>query len=287
MSGAGTRRPPGRTSAPPRSSRRSPARTPQARRRRTTRIVATALAVALVGGLVAAAVSGIGGGGDKDDQDGAGPATSTTMATGGIDVSAPDGWTAIPVASLGFGVAVPPGWEATVLSQEVLESLERASPQVPGFLDLAHAAAESGAVFYAAGEDDAGRLADVKVRAAPGAGVGDVAQLEDYARQLASSAGLEDAAIERVEGAERPTVRMRYRVARAPASPEDGADDAGSDAGSTTTSTGPGPATAEGTETLVAGPNDIVWSVIVTSEDPAAHDDLAARLTDTLAFPPG
>jgi hypothetical protein len=284
MSGAGTRRPPGRTSVPSRSPRRSPARSPQARRRRTTRIVATALAVALVGGLVAAAVSGIGGGGDEDDT---GPATSTTMATGGIDVPAPDGWTAIPVASLGFGVAVPPGWEATVLTQEVLESLERASPQVPGFLDLAHAAAESGAVFYAAGEDDAGRLADVKVRAAPGAGVGDVAQLEDYARQLASSAGLEDAAIERVEGAERPTVRMRYRVARAPASPEDGADDAGSDAGSTTTSTGPGPATAEGTETLVAGPNDIVWSVIVTSEDPAAHDDLAARLTDTLAFPPG
>jgi hypothetical protein len=284
MSGAGTRRPPGRTSAPPRSPRRSAARTAQARRRRTTRIVATALAVALVGGLVAAAVSGIGGGGDEDDT---GPATSTTMATGGIDVPAPDGWTAIPVASLGFGVAVPPGWEATVLTQEVLESLERASPQVPGFLDLAHAAAESGAVFYAAGEDDAGRLADVKVRAAPGAGVGDVAQLEDYARQLASSAGLEDAAIERVEGAERPTVRMRYRVARAPASPGDGADEAGSDGGSTTTSAGAAPATAEGTETLVAGPDDIVWSVIVTSEDPAAHDDLAARLTDTLAFPSG
>ena len=249
--------------------------------------MATALAVALVGGLVAAAVSGIGGGGDEDDQDGAGPATSTTMATGGIDVPAPDGWTAIPVASLGFGVAVPPGWEATVLSEEVLESLERASPQVPGFLDLAHAAAESGAVFYAAGEDDAGRVADLKVRAAPGAGVGDVAQLEDYARQLATSAGLEDAAIERVEGAERPTVRMRYRVARAPASPGDGADEAGSDGGSTTTSAGAAPATAEGTETLVAGPDDIVWSVIVTSENPAAHDDLAARLTDTLAFPPG
>jgi hypothetical protein len=286
MSGAGTRRPPGRTSAPPRSPQRSPARTPQAHRRRTTRIVATALAVALVGGLVAAAVSGIGGGG-SDDGDRISPATSTTMATGGIDVPAPVGWTAIPVASLGFGVAVPPGWEATVLSQEVLEGLERASPQVPGFLDLAHAAAESGAVFYAAGEDDAGRVADLKVRAAPGAGVGDVAQLEDYARQLASSAGLEDAAIERVEGAERPTVRMRYRVARAPAPPGDGGDEAGSEAGSTTTSTGAGPATAEGTETLVAGPDDIVWSVIVTSEDPASHDDLAARLTDTLAFPSG
>jgi hypothetical protein len=248
--------------------------------------VATALAVALVGGLVAAAVSGIGGGGDSDDQDGVGPDTSTTMATGGIDVPTPDGWTAIPVASLGFGVAVPPGWEATVLSQAVLESLEQASPQVPGFLDLAHAAAESGAVFYAAGEDDAGRVADLKVRAAPGAGVGDVAQLEDYARQLVTSAGLEDAAIEPVEGAERPTVRMRYRVARAPASPGDGPDEAGSGDGSAT-SPGAGPATAEGTETLVAGPDDIVWSVIVTSEDPAAHDELAARLTDTLAFPPG
>lgn len=236
-----------------------------ARRRRTTRIVATALAVAIVGGLIAAAVSGIGGDDDAADDDLA-PTTSTTMATGGIDVPAPDGWTAIPVASLGFGVAVPPGWEATVLSQEVLESLEGASPLVPGFLDLAHAAAASGAVFYAAGEDAAGRVADLKVRAAPGSGVGDVGQLEDYARQLATSAGLGDATIEPVAGAERPTVRMRYQV--------------------TTTSTAAGPATAEGTETLVAGPDDIVWSVIVTSEDPSAHDDLAARLTDTLAFPP-
>ncbi len=274
MSGSGTRRPCGR------------ARSPQVRRRRNTRIVATALAVALVGGLIAAAVSGIGGGDDEDAADDVAPTTSTTMATGGIDVPAPDGWTAIPVASLGFGVAVPPGWEATVLSQEVLESLEGASPQVPGFLDLAHTAAESGAVFYAAGEDDAGRVADLKVRAAPGTGVTDVGQLEDYARQLATEAGLGDATIEPVEGAERPTVRLRYRVARDPSATGDEADEARSSDGSTTTSTAAAPATAEGTETLVAGPDDIVWSVIVTSEDPFAHDDLAARLTDTLAFAP-
>lgn len=277
MTGSGARRLSGRT--------RSPARSPQVRRRRNTRIVATALAVALVGGLIAAAVSGIGGGDDEDaTDDDVAPTTATTMATGGIDVPAPDGWTAIPVASLGFGVAVPPGWEATVLSQEVLESLEGASPQVPGFLDLAHAAAEAGAVFYAAGEDDAGRVADLKVRAAPGTGVTDMGQLEDYARQLATEAGLGDATIEPVEGADRPTVRLRYRVARDPSAT---GEEAGSTDGSTTTSTAAAPATAEGTETLVAGPGDIVWSVIVTSEDPSAHDDLAARLTDTLAFPPG
>jgi hypothetical protein len=30
-----------------------------------------------------------------------------------------------------------------------------------------------------------------------------------------------------------------------------------------------------------------VWSVVVTSDDAAAHDDLAARLAGTLAFPSG
>ncbi|HYZ97496.1 MAG TPA: hypothetical protein VE575_02025, partial [Acidimicrobiales bacterium] len=70
--------------------------------------------------------------------------------------------------------------------------------------------------------------------------------------------------VEVVEGADDPTVRMRYEL--------------GTDAGSVE---------AQGTETLVARPNDIVWSVIVTSEDPATHDDLAPQITDTLAFPPG
>src|SRR4029453_12281685 len=131
------------------------------RGRERTRLVAAILAVALVGGLVAAVVGAIGG--DDDATDGASP-TSTTIDTGGIEVSAPDGGTAIPVAGLGFGIAVPPGWEAAVLAPDVLESLERSSPQVPGFLDNAHAAAEAGAVFYGAGVAEGGRGAGGKGR---------------------------------------------------------------------------------------------------------------------------
>jgi hypothetical protein len=232
----------------------------RSRRPGRTRLVAAILAVALVGGLVAAVVGAIGD--DDDATDGRSP-TSTTIDTGGIEVSAPDGWTAIPVAGLGFGIAVPPAWEATVLAPDVLESLERSSPQVPGFLDNAHAAAEAGAVFYAAGVDEAGRVADVKVRAVPGAGISTIEQLEDFGRQLSGRAGLGDVPVEVVGDAERPTVRMRYGL--------------GADGGSTA---------ARGTETLVAGPDDIVWSVIVTSEDPATHEALAERIAGTLAFPP-
>jgi hypothetical protein len=232
------------------------------RRRERTRLVAALLAVALVGGLVAAIVGAIGGN-DGDDTTDAASLSSTTIDSGGIDIAAPDGWTAIPVASLGFGIAVPPGWEATILAPEVLESLERSSPKVPAFLDNAHAAAEAGAVFYAAGVDGAGGVADVKVRAVPGAGISTVEQLEDFGRELSSSAGLGRVPIQVVGDAERPTVRIDYGLAA-----------------------GGGSAEARGTETLVAGPDDIVWSVIVTSEDPATHAALAEQIAGTLAFAP-
>ena len=235
----------------------------RSRRRERTRLVAALLAVALVGGLLAAVVGAIGGNDDGDGTTDPASLTSTTIDSGGIDVSAPDGWTAIPVAGLGFGIAVPPGWEATVLAPEVLESLERSSPQVPGFLDNAHAAAEAGAVFYAAGVDRAGRVADAKVRAVPGAGITTIEQLEDFGRQLSGSAGLGDVPIEVVGDAEHPTVRMQYGLGA-----------------------GGGSANAQGTETLVAGPDDIVWSVIVTSEDPATHAALAEQIAATLAFAP-
>jgi hypothetical protein len=232
-------------------------------------VIAVALAVVLV--LATAACSGDDGGdppaGDGGDGAAQGTTTSTTIDTAGIEVEAPDGWQSIPVADLGFGVAVPPGWEAAVLSDEVLASLERSSPAVPGFLESAHHARRSGAVFYAAGQDDQGRVTDLKVRAAPGTGIDDVAGLEAYADDLVAEAGdLSDVTVGAVEGAERPTVRLRYRVAGDPARGEE--------------------VTAVGTETLTVGPRGIVWSVIVTSEDPASHDELARRITGTLAFAP-
>lgn len=204
---------------------------------------------------------------EEADLDPIPPMPTTTINTGGIEVSAPEGWLEIPLPDLSIGLAVPERWEAALLSDEVLQNLERSTPAVPGFLDAAHAAAESGSVLYAAGQDDEGRVSDLKVRAAPQSGVTDAAGLLDYARRLAADAGLAEPAIAPVEGAERPTVQVRYR--------------------SQATSPEGDEVAIEGTETLVLGPRDIVWSLIVTSEspeDPASHERLADRILDTLTL---
>ena len=100
------------------------------------------------------------------------------------------------------------------------------------------------------------------MRAAPQTGVTDAAGLEAYARSLATAAGRPSDGVEVVDDATNPTVRMRFQV---------GADGE----------------VAEGTETLVLGPNGIVWSVTVTSDDPEIHDDLADSITDTLTLSDG
>jgi hypothetical protein len=233
---------------------------------RERRVVVPAVVAAVsltLGGVLAYSGRSEGDGGGADG----GPLPtmpSTTVNAGGIDVPTPDGWTAAPVPDLRFGIAVPPGWEAAVLTEEMLASLPRSSPAVEGFVDAAHAAAESDALFYGAGQDRDGRVSDVKVRAVPGTGIADAAGLRAYAEQLAGDAGLVDPVIEPVGGADRPTVRIRF----------------------TTRSQSPDgdTVTTQGTETLVAGPGDIVWSVIVTSEDAATHDDLAARITATFTL---
>ena len=115
--------------------------------------------------------------------------------------------------------------------------------------------------MYGAGQDAEGQVSYVLVRAAPETGVTDVAGLEAYATTLAAEAGRSDPRVEVVDGAARPTVRLRFAV-------------------------GTGDERAEGTETLVLGPDGLVWSVTVTSDDPALHDDLASSLTETLVFAP-
>ena len=197
-------------------------------------------------------------GGEATGDDGHG-ATSTTLKTGGIDVAAPGGWQPIPVPDLGFGIAVPPAWEAALLSPDGLATLARSSPVVPDFVDNAHAAASTGGLVYAAGEEAGGAISDVVVRAAPQTGVTDAAGLATYAETLGTEAGRADPQAEVVEGAERPTVRLRFQV---------GAEGE----------------VAEGTETFVLGPDGIVWSVTVTSDDAAAHGDLATQISDTLTF---
>ena len=189
-------------------------------------------------------------------------ATSTTLRTGGIEVAAPEGWQPIPVPDLGFGIAVPPGWEAALLSPDGLATLSRSSPVVPDFVDNAHAAAATGGLVYAAGEEAGGTISDVVVRAAPQTDVADAAGLAAYAETLATEAGRADPQTEVVEGAAMPTVRLRFQAG------------------------GEGEV-AEGTETFVLGPDGIVWSVTVTSDDAAIHVALAEGIAGTLTFATG
>ncbi len=235
------------------------------RQRRVVAAGVVAVVCLVLAGVLAFVGRSGSGGGDVDT----GPlpsAPSTSVDTGGIDVDAPEGWTVAPVPSLGFGIAVPPHWEAVVLSDEMLNSLNRSDPAVTGFVEAAHAAAQAGSVFYAAGEDDQGRVSDLKLRAVPDAGIEDVAGLEQYAHQLAAEPGVESPRIERVDGAERPTVRITFRTT---SQSEEGDE-----------------ITARGVETLIAGPDDIVWSIIVTSEDRTVIDDLAPRIVDTFTLAP-
>jgi hypothetical protein len=225
--------------------------------------VALALALVLILAVVASVVVAVVGDDGGDTGGGGSGATlpSTTLATGDLDLQVPEGWQPIPVPALGFGLAVPPGWEAVLLSPDGLATLSGATPAIPGFVEAATAAAAEGGLVYAAGQDATGQVSDVLVRAAPQTGVTDVAGLEAYAESLAAAAGRTDPGVEVVEDAARPTVRLRFEV-------------------------GTGEEQAQGTETLVLGPNGLVWSVTVTSDDPALHDDLATTITDTLTFAP-
>jgi hypothetical protein len=224
--------------------------------RRTARaVLARGLALGLSVAVAACSGGDDGGGGSS----GEGAAPTTTVNTGGIDIDTPDGWLAIPVPDLGFGLAVPPGWEATLLSPEGLSTLAGASPEVPDFVNLAHAAAAQGGVLYAAGVDQAGGVSDLVVRGAPQAGVTDVAGLTAYAQSLATAAGRPGQEVTAVEGAPLPTVQMRFTV-------------------------GGSGAEAAATETLVAAPNDIVWDITVTSDDAASHDELVRQIVDTFTL---
>lgn len=230
----------------------------------TRRVLALGLAVAIA---LAACSDSKGGSGDGKGASGSGaPATtSTTINAGNVKVSAPKGWQVIPVPDLGFGLAVPPGWEATLLSPAGLATLAGSSPKVPDFKALAHSAAEQGGLLYSAGVDRQGGVSDVVVRGAPAGGIKDVAGLKAYARELATRAGRPRQQVAVVAGAERPTVQLRFQVG----GPGDGAAK-----------------TSQATETLVAGPNDVVWDVTVTSDDAAIHDELARRITDTFTLAP-
>jgi hypothetical protein len=172
----------------------------------------------------------------------------------------------IPVPDLGMGLAVPPGWEATLLSPEGLATLAGASPDVPDFTDLAHTAASQGGLVYAAGQDQAGGISDVVVRATPQAGVASAADLATAAQQIAAQAGADPAAVRTVDGSQYPTALVPFTV---------GGGAAGAQA------------SAKATNVVVAGPRDILWEITVTSDDAASHDQLVDAIQKTLTFSPG
>ena len=225
--------------------------------------------------------SGAEEGGDDDESaeaeapadDEASESTTTTIDTGDLEISGPNGWREVGLPTLGFGLAIPEQWEAVVLSEDGLDALQQADPAVPGFADAAHATAETGGVFYAAGVEADDRVTDLKVRAATDTGITTAAALYGYARQLADEAGLVDASIRTVTDADRPTVVVRYSSDVERLDPDDPEAE-------------PTTVTVEGSEQLVVSPNGVVYSLIVTSENPDGHDAFADRVFQTLAFPP-
>jgi hypothetical protein len=234
-------------------------------RRRLDPRVLGALAVLLALG---AALVVFGGGDDDDDPAGRpGDTTTTTLAVGDLEIDAAEGWDPIPLPSLGFGLALPPGWEATRTDEATLDALAGRQLANPGFVDSARNAAASGAVLYGAHQDGEGRVSDVKVLVLPRPGATSAAELRELADGLVEKAELRGAVVTESTVGDDPVVAMRYDIAASAAGGEGGA----------------GGAAAVGTQILRAG-DDAVVSLIVTSEDTAAHDALAESIARTLAL---
>jgi hypothetical protein len=165
---------------------------------------------------------------------------------GGVQVPEIPGTTPAPFPSLGFGIAIPQGWNATRLLEGDLDRLADAELAEPFFLDAAEATAATGALFYAAGIDDEGRVAEIKVDRQEGTDV-------TTARGLAETSLAETSATDvNVVQAEDGRVRIDFRLSQPAA--DDGE-----------------PIDAYVSQLLVPDGED-VWSIIVTSEDAATQD---------------
>jgi hypothetical protein len=180
------------------------------------------------------------------------PHSSPEADPGGIEVPAIPGTFAAPVPSLGFGIAVPQGWNATLLSDGALSRLAEADLAEPFFVEAARNVAASGAVFYAAGVDDEGRVAEIKIDVQEGADT-DPAAIRAAAEAAVAEAGGTDVQV--VEG-EAGRVRLDFRMALTSA--DDGQ-----------------PIDAYASELLVPD-GDRLWSIIVTSETPDTQSAVLA-----------
>ena len=171
------------------------------------------------------------------------PHTSPEAEAGGIEVPEIPGTTPAAFPSLGFGIAVPQGWNATRLDDEAIDRLEQADLAEPFFLDAARTVAATGAIFYAAGIDDQGRVAEIKVD------VEDGADTDPAAVRAAGEAAVEAAGGTDVNVVEADDGRVRIDFRLAQASADDGE-----------------PLDAYASQLFVPD-DDRVWSIIVTSED--------------------
>lgn len=179
---------------------------------------------------------------------------------GDIDVPDIPGTTPAPFPSLGFGIAVPQGWNATRLLEGDLDRLADAELDAPFFLEAAESVAATGAVFYAAGVDDEGRVAEIKVDRQEGT---DAAAARAAAETAVAGAGATDVhVVEPGDG----RVRLDFRL-RQPAA-DDGA-----------------PIDALVSQVLVPADGG-VWSVVVTSEDEATQSAVLAIVDRSFVVAP-
>jgi hypothetical protein len=169
---------------------------------------------------------------------------------GSIEVPEVPGTFAAAFPSLGFGLAVPQGWNATRLAEGDLERLASADLAEPFFLDAARAVAATGAVFYAAGVDDQGRVAEIKVDLQEGA---DVVGARVAAEAAAGAAGATD-----LQAVEAPDGRVRLDFRLEQPSADDGE-----------------PIDAYVSQLLIPAEGR-VWSIVVTSEDEATQSAVLA-----------
>lgn len=189
--------------------------------------------------------------------------TTTTRepATGGIDVPEVPGTFPVALPSLGFGIAVPQGWQASVLSPEALERLDSASLATPFFLEAARSVAETGAIFYAAGVDDAGRVAELKIDVQSGAD-SSAGALAGLAQAVADGGSVREPQI--VKGERDDLVRVDFRVEQPSAEDGELID-------------------AYGSQYFIAD-GDRVWSLIVTSEDEDTQGALLLVFETSIVF---
>lgn len=188
------------------------------------------------------------------------PEASELPGHGGSDQADPGGLVApdvegtafAPFPSLGFGIAVPEGWNATRLDDEAFERLEDADLAQPFFLEAARNVASTGAIFYAAGVDPQGRVAEIKVDVEEGADPSIGAMRAAAEAEVLAAGGTDVNVVEADDG----RVRVDFRLRQPAADGEETID-------------------AYVSRVLVPD-DDQVWSIVVTSEDAATQSAVLA-----------